>query len=65
MKPVLETVVRSRPAVCSPIPSPSSTPSTAPAAKPERPSVSTRRPPTTASTPVAIAYRIARNANSG
>ena len=36
-----------------------------PAAKPERPSVSTRLPPTRASTPVAIAYRIARNANSG
>ena len=55
MNPVLETVVRSRPAVCSPIPSPSSTPSTAPAAKPERPSVRSRRPPAIASTPVAIA----------
>ena len=61
----LETVVRSRPAVCSPIPRPSSRPSTAPAVKPERPSVRNRPPPAIASAPVAIAYRTARNANSG
>ena len=64
-KPVDETDVRSRPAVCSAYPAPSSAPAIAPAARPLRPSARTRWNAGPASVKLAIAKRMARNANSG
>ena len=65
MKPVLETVVRSSPAVWSAYPAASSSPSTTPARQPSRPSEPSVLRPGTASVALAIANRTARNANSG
>ena len=55
MKPVFVTVVRSSPAVWSPMPSAIRTPSTAPATSPSRPSVRSRRTAGGASAAEAIA----------
>jgi hypothetical protein len=65
MKPVLDTVVRWSPAVCSAYPPASSNPSRAPAPMPERPRLRTRDAAGTASVKLAIANRTARKANSG
>ena len=65
MKPALETVVRSSPAVWSAYPSASSRPSEAPATQPGLPRAPIRPRAGTASTAEAIRKRTARNANSG
>ena len=65
MKPVLVTVVSSRPAVCSPYAAASRTPTPRPATIPSRGMARTDRQANGARTAVEIAKRTARNANSG
>jgi len=65
MNPVLETVVRSSPAVCNAYPAASRRPRKAPPTAPLRPRSRTRFAAGSASVPVAIANLIARKAKSG
>ena len=65
MKPVLATVVSSRPAVCSPYAAASRTPIPSPATIPPRGIARTGRHANGARTTVEIAKRTARKAKSG
>ena len=65
MKPVLETVVSSSPAVCSPYAAARSTPTPSPRRTPIVGASRSERHANGASTTVEIANRTARNAKSG
>ena len=65
MKPVLATVVCSRPAVCNPYAAARSAPTPIPATYPDRGSERNDPHANGASATVEIANRTARNANSG